>query len=697
MGAGDYLEGLAFVIVTWSAVGCAATLLTVRRLAHLRGSARMLAWALLFTAGLMLVHLVPGALTILSRWSALAAAVVLALAVWRLVPAAAPAAAAETEGASERAPADRRLSWAFAGAGVLIVGVALLAFLRQRAAVPVTHIDTLSIHLPGVARWIQSGSLWPKAEFLPRFPTGAYPSNGSLIFVAAILPFRNDAFARLIDLPFLLMAAGAVYAIARELRAPRAAAALAAALLLSVRAVTIFAVEQLNPDVILLATFGAGCLFLLRHFRTQRTSDLVLAGLGLGIAFGTKWYGPSSVIAVLAAWAVLALVARRGLRAVLRQGLTIGAVVLAAGGFWFVRNAVATGNPLWPVKVAVLGHTLFDAPRDVLRERYGFSLLDRLGQSGSWSHYILPDLRASIGWPGLALGIGLVVGLGLLVARRRRAATAQAALAAAGAALVTAAYVVTPATAQGFASHPWTGLVGGNSRYEMPALILAAAVLGWVLGRAGRVRPLLEAGVLVALIDGVHGTFGFGWGYLALVTLKLAGIAAVAGALAIGARRVARRRRPGRRAAVALGLVALIALGAAGYGLEHRFNRTRYQGLDATVDFISARAPSGHHIGVAGNWSGGGAVPTVIYPAFGPRLGNDVSFIGRTVQGMLLPYESQGPFVAALRREHPDLLDIGRGAPPQAMSCEERWAQAAGYVLVRRSARFALYRAGSAG
>ena len=47
----------------------------------------------------------------------------------------------------------------------------------------------------------------------------------------------------------------------------------------------------------------AGLLFVLRFARTERRSDLVLAGLGIGLAAGTKWYavpGALVLIGVLA-------------------------------------------------------------------------------------------------------------------------------------------------------------------------------------------------------------------------------------------------------------------------------------------------------------------------------------------------------------------------------------------------------------
>src|SRR5919108_613993 len=86
MSSGDYLAGLVFFAGTWGAVAAATWRLARRRLAHLRGAELVLAAALIYTAGLIAVHLVPLALGILTRGSALATAglALIALSVYAL-------------------------------------------------------------------------------------------------------------------------------------------------------------------------------------------------------------------------------------------------------------------------------------------------------------------------------------------------------------------------------------------------------------------------------------------------------------------------------------------------------------------------------------------------------------------------------------------------------------------------------------
>ena len=128
--------------------------------------------------------------------------------------------------------------------------------------------------------------------------------------------------------------------------------------------------------------FATGACFLLRRRRTGSTVDLVLAGLGLGLAFGTKWYAVWAVAIVLAVWAAGSLLERRGARAVVRDGAVLCGLVALAGGIWMLRNLVESGNPVFPVEVSPLGLTIFDAPRDTVRESAGFTLLHYVGDGG---------------------------------------------------------------------------------------------------------------------------------------------------------------------------------------------------------------------------------------------------------------------------------------------------------------------------
>jgi hypothetical protein len=490
-----------------------------------------------------------------------------------------------------------------------------------------------------------------------------------------------------------------VYALGRELRAPAGAALLAGASIAAVPVVAESAVAVGLPDPVMWATFAAGLLFLARHARTGAAADLALAGIGLGLAFGTKWYGVSNVAIVLVVWLVARALARRPLAELGRQGGALAGLVAACGGIWLVRNWVQTGNPVFPVRVAPAGITIFDAPADILRRQSGFTIAGYIGDGAVWSDQLLPIYRDFLGPVALLLVLGALaaawIGASRLRRRGPRARENAIVLAlAAVAALGVAAYAVTPYSAQGAPGLPV--FAGPNTRYVVPALLAAAPLFAWLVGRAGRRRMwlahTLEAIALAAVLDGLRRSYAVA-DERPLVGLAVVGLAAGA---VVGARGLFPRLEAAWRpvAAGAAAVVIVAGLAAVGRRDQVRFDAARYRGVDATFDWIDAHVPRDHRVALAGNWAQSVGPP---FPVFGPRLRNEVAYNGPWVDDMLQYYARPGPFVAALRRGRYDLLVVGRGFlaapgnPPRRDVLEERWARAAGFPVLARSDALTLF------
>ena len=396
-----------------------------------------------------------------------------------------------------------RLSWGLALAGGALIAVFVAAMMLDQAVLAPGSIDVLNFHLPGVAQWIQDGSIWHVDNFLADVAPGNYPNNGDVILLAAVLPWRNDFLSHLAIYPFYALTGLGVYALAAELRAPRPAGVLAGCLLLALPAVAIPALVHSFPDAVLLFAFATGIVFLIRHHRSGRRSELVLAGLALGVALGTKWYGVSSVAVVFAVWAAASLLAGRALRTVAAQGAAIVALVTFAGGVWLLRNWIESGNPFFPVEVAPFGITIFDAPTDLVRELAGFTIADYVGDPGIWGDFILPQYRDALTAAGGLVIVGALAATAALAARWRAIAErGLVAALAACAALLALAYSVTPYTAGGVENMPV--LVGADSRYAIPALLVAAALAAWVAGTARRGTIVFGVLALPALVDGIR-------------------------------------------------------------------------------------------------------------------------------------------------------------------------------------------------
>jgi hypothetical protein len=217
----------------------------------------------------------------------------------------------------------------------------------------------------------------------------------------------------------------------------------------------------------------------------------------------------------------------------------------------------------------------------------------------------------------------------------------------------------------------------------MTGLVLAA----WLAGAAGRLRAVVEVALLVALADCLHRAYP---GVRARDVLPAIVAVAAAAALVVNRYRlVGALRRPAFAVAAAL-LVLLLIVGV-GDELRRRAALDSYAKYDPVYSWIDEHAPSNAHVGLAGLASLRGIGPPL--PAFGPRLGNDVEYVGPFVRHTLHEYNRRGPYQAAMRAGRYDLVIVGLGfakeLPPERIP-EVGWTSELGYRMVARSRRLAL-------
>jgi Dolichyl-phosphate-mannose-protein mannosyltransferase len=690
MGWGEYLAGFAVFALMAGGVLAGALIIARRRLPHLRGVVRVLAVALLTTLGLLAVHLVPGLLGILARGSVLGCT-----ALWLGAALLVRPVARDPEPVPE-APPGGRVADLLAAGSVLLLAAFTLAFGRDQLVLAPGSIDILNFHLPGIAGWIREGSIWNVHEFVADISPGRYPNNGDVVLLAGILPWHSDFLSHLLPYGFYALCGLGTYALSTELGAPRAAAATAGCLLVAMPVVAVPTLVNSFPDVIMLFGFAVGITFLLRHRRTLATSDLVLAGLALGLSFGTKWYAVPAVAVLVGVWAVGSALERRPLSGIVRQGAALVGLISLAGGIWMLRNWIESGNPVYPAEVSVFGLTVFSAPVDVVREAAGFTIADYVDEPQVWVDYILPQYRDVFALAGPLLLIGLVLLTATLLwrgaSRRLNRRLLGAGLIAT--ALIAALYSLIPYTAGGAPGEPT--LVGADARYLVPALLLGLALVGAGTRAAPWAPAAFAAVALVAIVDGIRLSAS---GRLSGGTLELADWAQALVILAVAAASawaISRTEVRWARHRVALGAAAaacLAALCVAGYRVQDSFLADRYRGIDATADWIREHAPEDTRVGLAGLWTDSFS-PAL--PAFGPRFDNHVEYVGEFVEGTLRAYERREEFAAALDERGIEVLVVGRGRPPRARVREERWAMATGFAPVARSDTLSLYRRASA-
>ena len=363
----------------------------------------------------------------------------------------------------------------------------------------------------------------------------------------------------------------------------------------------------------------------------ERLSPLVPAGLAAGLAIGTKLtlLGPT-----LALTAGAIAIAPRGRRRA-AGGAWLGPLVLA-GGFWYLRNLIAVGNPLPWTSFGVL-----PTPAPPLQQHTGFAFVHYLLDSRAWSHFFSPALASGLGsWWYLIVAAVIIGPLLCLLPGAGRTVRMLGLVALAS--LV--AYVVTPETAAGPRGDP-VGF-GLNLRYAAPALTLSLAVLPlapvWASPR--RQAALAVAGIALLVATLVQAPLWPGRHVPAAV--------AVAVVLLVGAVVFLRERGLPRPALMAVAGALLLVVAIGGYPWQRHYLRGRYQ-FKPGVSYLArvwTLFRTVHHarVGIVGTFGG-----FFSYPLYGIDDSNRVQYIARRgPHGSFRPIRTCSGWRAAVNGGH---------------------------------------------
>ncbi|MCH8978871.1 MAG: glycosyltransferase family 39 protein [Armatimonadetes bacterium] len=237
---------------------------------------------------------------------------------------------------------------------------------------------------------------------------------------------------------------------------------------------------------------GLGLLYAVEAFVKQdadRRNGLVLAGLCLGFAMGTKYTGIQMLVAVAVVLGITGLITKQVGQGI-KAKLVVGVIAVLIACPWYIKTASFTGNPVFPFFSSVLGGKDWNPWRAEIYtvEQQGFGVgKDPLGIGGAIlglgyqpGRYTNPRQDEGGGLPVGALGFAALLGgvAACVCGRLRREEK-----------------MVLAAVGLGFLM--WFFL-SQQSRY-LTMLAIPLAVLG--AGMVGRVRwgPLVAAGVCVQI------------------------------------------------------------------------------------------------------------------------------------------------------------------------------------------------------
>ncbi len=528
------------------------------------------------------------------------------------------------------------------------------AFVAQNLDHGITNFDSVWYHLPYAVEIARTGSVTWFTHTDTVFANWFYPQNSELIHGVAVSLTGRDFLSLFLNMGWLGLALLAGWCVGRPYARPHLTM-IAAAVVLATHTLVVREPGTAKNDIVTIALVLAGVAILLN--RSSAVKDgfgrigpgwaLFAGALAVGLAVGTKVTALAPAAMITAAVLAAAADGRR-LRT---AGIWLGGM-LAGGGWWYLRDLVATGNPI--PQLDRLGPLELHGPEQLQQGRPDFTVAHYLTDTAIWRDYFIPGLEQGFGrfWPLLlAVAVAGVIALALRGPGRLTRAHGAAAL------LALAAYLVTPLGAAGPEGDPTAFSI--NLRFLAPALALALVLvplLPWFdQGRRSRTffGALLMLLFLVTWADhpvGLSGDGRFG--------IVFAGIFLALPVLAWHFRDRIRgiagwpRVNPPGLAAIACVLLFLLA----GWPLSQRYFENRYTafepeaGLAPVYDWANRTRDS--RIGLAGTTAGFKSLGF-----HGPDLSNRVIYLGEP--GPKAAFNAIGScrgFVRAVNRARLDYL-----------------------------------------
>jgi hypothetical protein len=427
----------------------------------------------------------------------------------------------------------------------------------QSYDVGIRGFDSLWYHLPWAASFAQTGNVaslrFTDVEYLTPF----YPATAEMLHGLGIVLLGRDTLSPGLNLLWLALTLLAAYCIGRP-RGVGPATLLGAAAAMATTMMDYSQAGAAANDIVAVFFLLAAVAVLITD--PERPAALVLAAVAAGLAVGVKL---TVVAPVLALTIGVIAIAPRGQRSKTAR-LWLGPLILA-GGFWYVRNLIAVGNPLpWSSFAGVL-----PTPAAPLQQHTGFSVAHYLTTSGFWRHFAQPALAAGLGRWWWAMLAAAVLGPLLCLLPQSRSgrnyvhaevsSRATVAMLGAVALFSLGAYLITPETAAGPAGNPLG--FAFNLRYLAPALTLSLAVAP--LAPPLR-RPAARTAVAIALAALLAAT---------VVQPRLWPSTHTLGAILIAGAALVLLALTRVRLALAAALLVLVI---AGYPLETHYLRGRY-------------------------------------------------------------------------------------------------------------------------
>jgi hypothetical protein len=495
--------------------------------------------------------------------------------------------------------------------GEVLVAVGAIAVLAAQwaahtgfaLAIGMTHPDTLVYHMPDAVRFVQAGG-FVDLHGIGTVTQRYYPYDAELLHALGVMAFGRDVLSPFVNLGWGALALLSAWCVGRS-RGLAALTLLGAAVVIGLPALSGTQPGQASNDIVCLALLLASVALLVAG--EGKPAPTALAAIAAGLALATKLTVVASVVVMSVGVVVYAWRTHRPRIAVLWSAL-----LLASGGYWFIRNWVLAGSPVpwFPVHLGPLSLS-------AKVNESGHSVMSYVTDGAVWRDWYLPGLSMSFGhaWP-VVLALGVAAGVAVVL-RARHALERVAAVAALTGILY---YPFSPLSADGH------GIAFQYTLRYLTAPLAVAFVLGpIVFASAATFRRIILAafGALITLnAVSAHHERMLAWPHGQVITAVAAAavvVFVVVLVVVLGGGRGALRldARRSRFRVVGAAAVAVIVL-VGGWFVQRRALEDRYADDGSPTAAVDAYFRDVHDARVAAFGT------NETYPEFGLDLSNDV-------------------------------------------------------------------------
>lgn len=236
---------------------------------------------------------------------------------------------------------------------------------------PPSGWDSLNYHFTFPVEWLKHGALDTPITISDDPSPTYYPINGSLFYLWLMLPFRNVFLANLGQVPFFIVTFFALFNICRKINLDNHLSFYSAVLFLLIP--NFFKQLQIAyVDIMVAALFLISVNFIFSLEKNFSWQNTLFYSLSMGLLLGTKTTALPYAFLLYIPFIYLLCKNTRRLYFIPISIL----IIIASGGFTYIRNFVDTGNPLYPLDFQLFGRTIFKGVMDSTVYRAHFSAED---------------------------------------------------------------------------------------------------------------------------------------------------------------------------------------------------------------------------------------------------------------------------------------------------------------------------------